>query len=153
MTECLQWAGPLPLQIRACLVACKDDCTLTAWSKFSECAGCGSSRIRKRSLAGKDLLLTHCETHAISRQPFYLFCWNNSLEFSCQTFSHCQIFLLIWLVIDLEINESRNDKCFCIVSACGSFLKPYRPDEYQCKVPACIPMMKKFFSQNLDLLT
>uniref|UniRef100_A0A3P9C4G4 Thrombospondin type 1 domain containing 7B n=1 Tax=Maylandia zebra TaxID=106582 RepID=A0A3P9C4G4_9CICH len=51
MTECLQWAGPLPPQIRECQVACKDDCTLTAWSKFSECAGCGSSRIRKRSLA------------------------------------------------------------------------------------------------------
>ncbi|XP_039883311.1 thrombospondin type-1 domain-containing protein 7B isoform X1 [Simochromis diagramma] len=53
MTECLQWAGPLPPQIRECRVACKDDCTLTAWSKFSECAGCGSSRIRKRSLAGR----------------------------------------------------------------------------------------------------
>uniref|UniRef100_A0A3P8SWS5 Thrombospondin type 1 domain containing 7B n=1 Tax=Amphiprion percula TaxID=161767 RepID=A0A3P8SWS5_AMPPE len=50
MTECLRWAGPLPLQIRECHVACKDDCTLTAWSKFSECAGCGSSRSHKRSL-------------------------------------------------------------------------------------------------------
>lgn len=74
MTECLQWAGPLPPQIRECRVACKDDCTLTAWSKFSECAGCGSSRIRKRSLAGKDSLFTDCETHEISRQLFNL-CW------------------------------------------------------------------------------
>lgn len=54
MTECLQWAGPLPPQIRECRVACKDDCTLTAWSKFSECTGCGSSQTRRRSLIGKD---------------------------------------------------------------------------------------------------
>uniref|UniRef100_A0A3B5A609 Thrombospondin type 1 domain containing 7B n=1 Tax=Stegastes partitus TaxID=144197 RepID=A0A3B5A609_9TELE len=50
MTECLRWAGPLPPQVRRCRVACKDDCTLTAWSKFSECAGCGSSRSHQRSL-------------------------------------------------------------------------------------------------------
>lgn len=59
MTECLQWAGPLPPQIRECRVACKDDCTLTAWSKFSECTGCGSSRGRKRSLTGKAFSLIH----------------------------------------------------------------------------------------------
>lgn len=53
MTECLRWAGPLPPQVRGCRVPCKDDCTLTAWSKFSDCAGCGSSRSRKRSLTGK----------------------------------------------------------------------------------------------------
>lgn len=54
MTECLRWAGPLPLQVKGCRVSCKDDCTLTAWSKFSDCARCGSSRSRKRSLTGKD---------------------------------------------------------------------------------------------------
>ncbi|XP_047457726.1 thrombospondin type-1 domain-containing protein 7B isoform X2 [Mugil cephalus] len=53
VTECLRWAGPLPPQSRECRVACKDDCALTAWSKFSECAGCGSSRSRKRSLTGR----------------------------------------------------------------------------------------------------
>uniref|UniRef100_A0A665UXM7 Thrombospondin type-1 domain-containing protein 7A n=1 Tax=Echeneis naucrates TaxID=173247 RepID=A0A665UXM7_ECHNA len=53
MTECLRWASPLPLQIRGCRVACKDDCTLTAWSRFSECTGCGTSRSRKRSLTGR----------------------------------------------------------------------------------------------------
>uniref|UniRef100_A0A671XNQ9 Thrombospondin type-1 domain-containing protein 7A n=1 Tax=Sparus aurata TaxID=8175 RepID=A0A671XNQ9_SPAAU len=60
MTECLRWAGPLPPQIRECRVACKDDCTLTTWSKFSECAGCGSSRSRKRSLSGRSKKKDHC---------------------------------------------------------------------------------------------
>lgn len=54
MTECLQWAGPIPSQIRECWVPCKDDCTLTTWSKFSDCTGCGSSSTRRRSLIGKD---------------------------------------------------------------------------------------------------
>uniref|UniRef100_A0A1A8PEM2 Thrombospondin type-1 domain-containing protein 7A n=3 Tax=Nothobranchius TaxID=28779 RepID=A0A1A8PEM2_9TELE len=60
MTECLQWAGPSPPLIRECRVACKDDCTLTAWSKFSECAGCGSSQTRKRSLLGRSKKKEHC---------------------------------------------------------------------------------------------
>lgn len=66
MTECLRWAGPLPPQIRQCRVACKDDCTLTTWSKFSECAGCGSSRSRKRSLTGKDPTFSHRRKMQIS---------------------------------------------------------------------------------------
>ncbi|XP_065818358.1 thrombospondin type-1 domain-containing protein 7B [Labrus bergylta] len=60
MTECLQWAGPLPTQIRQCRVACKDDCTLTAWSKFSECSGCGNFRSHKRSLTGRSKNKMHC---------------------------------------------------------------------------------------------
>ncbi|XP_056290680.1 thrombospondin type-1 domain-containing protein 7B isoform X1 [Pseudoliparis swirei] len=60
MTECLQWAGPLPPQIRECRVACKDDCTLTAWSKFSGCAGCGSSSRRNRVLTGRSKKKEHC---------------------------------------------------------------------------------------------
>uniref|UniRef100_A0AAQ4R7R8 Thrombospondin type-1 domain-containing protein 7A n=1 Tax=Gasterosteus aculeatus aculeatus TaxID=481459 RepID=A0AAQ4R7R8_GASAC len=60
MTECLRWAGPLPPQIRECRVACKDDCALTAWSKFSECAGCGGSRRRHRALAGRSKKKEHC---------------------------------------------------------------------------------------------
>lgn len=59
MTECLRWAGPLPPQTRECRVPCKDDCALTAWSKFSDCAGCGSSRSRKRSLTGRDSIFIH----------------------------------------------------------------------------------------------
>lgn len=54
VTDCLRWAGPVPPQIRECRVPCKDDCNLTAWSRFTECSGCGGSRIRKRSLTGKD---------------------------------------------------------------------------------------------------
>ncbi|XP_061579008.1 thrombospondin type-1 domain-containing protein 7B [Cololabis saira] len=60
MTECLRWAGPLPPQIRQCRVACKDDCILTAWSKFSECAGCGHSQTRKRALIGRSKKKEHC---------------------------------------------------------------------------------------------
>lgn len=65
MTECLRWADPLPPQIRECRVACKDDCTLTAWSKFSECAGCGSSRSRKRSLTGRSKKKEHCQSEEL----------------------------------------------------------------------------------------
>ncbi|XP_077473854.1 thrombospondin type-1 domain-containing protein 7B isoform X1 [Stigmatopora argus] len=60
MTECLRWAGPLPTQIQACRVACKNDCTLTAWSKFSECAGCGSFQSSKRSLTGRSKKKEEC---------------------------------------------------------------------------------------------
>ncbi|XP_014851900.1 PREDICTED: thrombospondin type-1 domain-containing protein 7B isoform X1 [Poecilia mexicana] len=60
MTECLQWAGPIPSQIRECRVACKDDCTLTAWSRFSDCTGCGSSRTRRRSLVGRSKKKERC---------------------------------------------------------------------------------------------
>uniref|UniRef100_A0A3Q4ARY6 Thrombospondin type-1 domain-containing protein 7A n=1 Tax=Mola mola TaxID=94237 RepID=A0A3Q4ARY6_MOLML len=60
MTECLRWAGPMPPQMRECRVPCKDDCTLTAWSKFSDCAGCGSSRSHKRSLTGRSKKKENC---------------------------------------------------------------------------------------------
>ncbi|XP_023806239.1 thrombospondin type-1 domain-containing protein 7B isoform X2 [Oryzias latipes] len=60
LTACLRWAGSLPPQIRTCRVACKDDCTLTAWSKFSECAGCGSTRSRTRSLTGRSKKRERC---------------------------------------------------------------------------------------------
>uniref|UniRef100_A0A672YXA7 Thrombospondin, type I, domain containing 7Ba n=1 Tax=Sphaeramia orbicularis TaxID=375764 RepID=A0A672YXA7_9TELE len=59
-SPCLRWAGPTPPQIRDCRVPCKDDCTLTAWSRFSECAGCGSFRRRKRSLTGRSKKKEHC---------------------------------------------------------------------------------------------
>lgn len=59
MTQCLRWAGPLPPQFRECRVACKDDCTLTAWSKYSECTGCGTSTSRRRSLTGNGSTLIH----------------------------------------------------------------------------------------------
>uniref|UniRef100_H3D083 Thrombospondin type-1 domain-containing protein 7A n=1 Tax=Tetraodon nigroviridis TaxID=99883 RepID=H3D083_TETNG len=60
VTECLRWAGPMPPQIRECRVLCKDDCALTAWSRFTECSGCGSSRSRKRTLTGRSRKKEHC---------------------------------------------------------------------------------------------
>lgn len=82
MTECLQWAGPLQSQIRECRVACKDDCTLTPWSKFSDCAGCGSSQTRRRSLLGKDsdCLVRRRDTNITRDTCFIFFCyWNNGI--------------------------------------------------------------------------
>ncbi|CAL8370348.1 unnamed protein product [Arctogadus glacialis] len=52
IAACLRWAGPSPPQLRECRVACRDDCVLTAWSKFSDCSGCGGSRTRRRSPSG-----------------------------------------------------------------------------------------------------
>nr|XP_043874554.1 thrombospondin type-1 domain-containing protein 7B isoform X2 [Solea senegalensis] len=60
MTECLRWAGPLPPQFRECRVSCKDDCTLTTWSRFSDCTGCGTSTSRRRSLTGRSKKKEHC---------------------------------------------------------------------------------------------
>uniref|UniRef100_A0A8C5G0V7 Thrombospondin, type I, domain containing 7Ba n=1 Tax=Gouania willdenowi TaxID=441366 RepID=A0A8C5G0V7_GOUWI len=60
VTDCLQWAGPLPSQIQQCRVPCRDDCTLAAWSRFSECSGCGSFMSRRRSLTGRSKKKDHC---------------------------------------------------------------------------------------------
>ncbi|XP_061782034.1 thrombospondin type-1 domain-containing protein 7B isoform X1 [Nerophis lumbriciformis] len=66
MTECLRWAGPLPAQIRECRVACRDDCALTPWSKFSECGGgCGGFQRRKRSLLGRSKKKEQCLDEAL----------------------------------------------------------------------------------------
>ncbi|KAF0026331.1 hypothetical protein F2P81_021068 [Scophthalmus maximus] len=65
MTQCLRWAGPLPPQFRECRVACKDDCTLTAWSKYSECTGCGTSTSRRRSLTGRSKKKEHCSNEKL----------------------------------------------------------------------------------------
>ncbi|XP_062313300.1 thrombospondin type-1 domain-containing protein 7B [Osmerus eperlanus] len=60
MAECLQWAGAVPDRVWECRVPCPDDCTLSAWSKFSECSGCGGSRSRKRSLTGRSKKKGRC---------------------------------------------------------------------------------------------
>uniref|UniRef100_A0A674ML26 Thrombospondin type-1 domain-containing protein 7A n=1 Tax=Takifugu rubripes TaxID=31033 RepID=A0A674ML26_TAKRU len=60
VTDCLRWAGPVPPQIRECRVPCKEDCTLTVWSRFTQCSGCGGSRSRKRSLTGRSKKKDHC---------------------------------------------------------------------------------------------
>nr|XP_015213731.1 PREDICTED: thrombospondin type-1 domain-containing protein 7B isoform X1 [Lepisosteus oculatus]XP_015213732.1 PREDICTED: thrombospondin type-1 domain-containing protein 7B isoform X1 [Lepisosteus oculatus] len=61
VTECLQWAGTMPLQVRECRVPCRDDCTFTSWSKFTLCTGCGAMRSRKRALAGRSKKKEKCQ--------------------------------------------------------------------------------------------
>lgn len=53
LADCMRWAGAMPQRFRPCWVPCKDDCAFSAWSKFSECDGCGGLRSRKRSLTGE----------------------------------------------------------------------------------------------------
>ncbi|KAI4875455.1 hypothetical protein NFI96_000521 [Prochilodus magdalenae] len=53
VSQCIHWAGPVPPRVRSCWVPCKDDCTFSAWSKFTECSGCGSNHSRKRTLTGE----------------------------------------------------------------------------------------------------
>ncbi|XP_024919574.1 thrombospondin type-1 domain-containing protein 7B [Cynoglossus semilaevis] len=60
MTECSRWAGPSPPQFRECQVTCKDDCTLSPWSQFSQCTGCGTSRSRTRTLTGRSKKKEQC---------------------------------------------------------------------------------------------
>uniref|UniRef100_A0AAY4ECW1 Thrombospondin type-1 domain-containing protein 7A n=1 Tax=Denticeps clupeoides TaxID=299321 RepID=A0AAY4ECW1_9TELE len=59
--DCLRWAGSMPRRVRTCWVPCRDDCTLSAWSKFAECVGCGSWRSRKRALVGRSRKRERCQ--------------------------------------------------------------------------------------------
>lgn len=52
MADCLRWEGVMPVQVRECQVPCKNECTFTSWSRFTQCQGCGSWRTRNRSLIG-----------------------------------------------------------------------------------------------------
>ncbi|MBN3300954.1 THS7B protein, partial [Amia calva] len=61
VSECLQWAGAMPSQIRECRVPCRDDCTFTSWSKFSACTGCGAARSRRRSVTGRSKKKEKCQ--------------------------------------------------------------------------------------------
>ncbi|XP_072556633.1 thrombospondin type-1 domain-containing protein 7B-like isoform X1 [Paramormyrops kingsleyae] len=61
VTECLQWAGAMPPRARPCWVPCKDDCTLSSWSKFTDCADCGGWRTRKRTLTGRSKKQPKCQ--------------------------------------------------------------------------------------------
>lgn len=52
MADCLRWAGVMPEQVKECQVPCKNECTFTSWSRFTQCQGCRSWRTRNRSLIG-----------------------------------------------------------------------------------------------------
>ncbi|XP_046701231.1 thrombospondin type-1 domain-containing protein 7B isoform X2 [Silurus meridionalis] len=60
MSECVQWAGPMPPQVQSCWISCKDDCTFSPWSKFSECSGCEGTRTRKRTVTGRSRKRERC---------------------------------------------------------------------------------------------
>ncbi|XP_062861779.1 thrombospondin type-1 domain-containing protein 7B, partial [Trichomycterus rosablanca] len=60
VSECIQWTGPMPPQVQSCWVPCKDDCTFSTWSKFTECSGCGSTRTHRRSLTGRSRKWERC---------------------------------------------------------------------------------------------
>ncbi|XP_060733030.1 thrombospondin type-1 domain-containing protein 7B [Tachysurus vachellii] len=60
VSECVQWAGPTPPQVQTCWISCKDDCTFSPWSKFTECSGCEGTRTRKRSVTGRSRKRERC---------------------------------------------------------------------------------------------
>lgn len=74
MTDCVRWAGVMPVPVRECRVPCRDECSFTSWSRFTQCQGCGSWRTRTRSLIGKltAFWLSQCflKAHTPSKLPF-----------------------------------------------------------------------------------
>nr|XP_055040560.1 thrombospondin type-1 domain-containing protein 7B isoform X1 [Misgurnus anguillicaudatus]XP_055040561.1 thrombospondin type-1 domain-containing protein 7B isoform X1 [Misgurnus anguillicaudatus]XP_055040562.1 thrombospondin type-1 domain-containing protein 7B isoform X1 [Misgurnus anguillicaudatus]XP_055040563.1 thrombospondin type-1 domain-containing protein 7B isoform X1 [Misgurnus anguillicaudatus] len=61
ISDCMRWAGVMPVQVRECRVPCKNECTFTSWSKFTQCQGCGSWRTRNRSLIGRSKKRWRCQ--------------------------------------------------------------------------------------------
>ncbi|XP_051957566.1 thrombospondin type-1 domain-containing protein 7B [Xyrauchen texanus] len=61
MADCVRWAGVMPVQVRECRVPCRDECTFTSWSRFTQCQGCGSWRTRTRSLIGRGKKRWRCQ--------------------------------------------------------------------------------------------
>ncbi|XP_063067955.1 thrombospondin type-1 domain-containing protein 7B-like [Engraulis encrasicolus] len=58
---CVRWAGPVPARVRGCRVACRDDCTVSSWSGFTPCQGCGGWRTRTRALTGRSKKRVRCQ--------------------------------------------------------------------------------------------
>ncbi|XP_035379035.1 thrombospondin type-1 domain-containing protein 7B [Electrophorus electricus] len=65
IAECMQWSGAMPTTVRQCRVACRDDCRFSSWTRFSRCQGCGSWRIRTRSLTGRSRRHRLCQQAAL----------------------------------------------------------------------------------------
>ncbi|XP_028003996.2 thrombospondin type-1 domain-containing protein 7B [Eptesicus fuscus] len=62
MTECLKQANSMPPLVQECTVPCRDDCTFTAWSKFTSCStNCETTRSRRRQLTGKSRKKEKCQ--------------------------------------------------------------------------------------------
>ncbi|XP_070435726.1 thrombospondin type-1 domain-containing protein 7B isoform X1 [Equus przewalskii] len=62
MTECLKQTNGMPPLVQECTVPCRDDCTFTAWSKFTPCsANCETTRSRRRQLTGKSRKKEKCQ--------------------------------------------------------------------------------------------
>ncbi|XP_016380716.1 thrombospondin type-1 domain-containing protein 7B-like [Sinocyclocheilus rhinocerous] len=61
VTDCLRWAGLMPVPVRECRVPCRDECSFTSWSRFTQCQGCGSWRTRTRSLIGRSKKRWRCQ--------------------------------------------------------------------------------------------
>uniref|UniRef100_A0A8C9SRK1 Thrombospondin type-1 domain-containing protein 7A n=1 Tax=Scleropages formosus TaxID=113540 RepID=A0A8C9SRK1_SCLFO len=61
ITYCLRWAGPVPSGVRQCRVPCREDCTFSAWSEFTECSTCGGWQSRKRVLTGRSKKREKCQ--------------------------------------------------------------------------------------------
>ncbi|XP_066202247.1 thrombospondin type-1 domain-containing protein 7B [Saccopteryx leptura] len=62
MTECLRQTNSMPPLVQECTVPCRDDCTFTAWSKFTACStDCATTRSRRRQLTGKSRKKEKCQ--------------------------------------------------------------------------------------------
>ena len=58
MTECLKQINGMPPLVQECTVPCHDDCSFTAWSKFTPCStNCETTRSRRRQLTGRLCIL------------------------------------------------------------------------------------------------
>uniref|UniRef100_A0A8C2UC31 Thrombospondin type-1 domain-containing protein 7A n=1 Tax=Coturnix japonica TaxID=93934 RepID=A0A8C2UC31_COTJA len=69
VSECMKWAGPMPLLVQDCIIPCKDDCTFTPWSKFTACSfDCESTRTRRRSLTGRSRKRDKCQNTEVYPQ-------------------------------------------------------------------------------------
>ncbi|XP_040827450.1 thrombospondin type-1 domain-containing protein 7B [Ochotona curzoniae] len=54
VTECLKQTHGMPPIVQECTVPCREDCTFTAWSKFTPCSlNCEATQSRRRQLTGK----------------------------------------------------------------------------------------------------
>ncbi|XP_019481931.1 PREDICTED: thrombospondin type-1 domain-containing protein 7B [Hipposideros armiger] len=62
MTECLKQTKSMPPLVQECTVPCRDDCTFTAWSKFTPCStNCETTRSRRRQITGKSRKKEKCQ--------------------------------------------------------------------------------------------